>query len=298
MVRLPHGPALVQTVDFFTPIVNDPYHFGRIAAANSLSDIYAMGGEPYTAMNVVCFPIRTQPTEVLLAILQGGQDAIEEADAILTGGHSVEDQELKYGLAVTGLVDPSAFATNGGARPGDQLLLTKPLGIGVLATAIKANLPTANRIEEELIHWAGRLNRQAGRCISLMRLRGATDITGFGLGGHLLEMARASNINLELWLDAIPFLDMALELTKMGMLCSGSFANKQFYSHAVGPTLGLDALRLDLIFDTQTSGGLVLAVPEARLKEAQTRLLNGGDLAAHIGQALPYATDRPRLMIS
>ena len=181
-MRFPEGKALVQTLDFLTPIVNNPYWFGQIAAANSLSDVYAMGGEPYTAMNIVCFPIQTMGKEVLRRILEGGMDKIRESGAVMAGGHSVKDTEIKYGLSVTGIVDPAAFASNRGLRPGDHLLLTKPIGTGVLATALKADFGDSAKIEELIYRWAGRLNKAGGAVIQKLGLKGATDVTGFGLG--------------------------------------------------------------------------------------------------------------------
>jgi len=269
-----------------TPVVNDPYSFGRIAAANSLSDIYAVGGEPYTAMNIVCFPSKEQPLSVLKEILRGGLDAIREAGAIMCGGHSVEDREMKYGLSVTGVIDPWGYASNSGARPGDRLLLTKPLGTGVLATAIKAEWPNAAELEEELTFWAAKLNKGASRTISRLGLQGATDITGFGLGGHCLEMARAAGLTMELWSERIPVLDSAIELAEMGILPEGSHANKHFCSSLVQAGEGVKEILLDLIFDAQTSGGLLLAVPEDRLDEARQVLESQGETATVVGRVL------------
>ena len=186
IIRFPEGKALVQTLDFLTPIVNNPHWFGQIAAANSLSDVYAMGGEPYTVMNIVCFPIQTMGKEVLRQILAGGLEKIRESGAVMAGGHSVKDNEIKYGLSVTGIVDPASFASNRGLRPGDQLLLTKPIGTGVLATALKAGFGDTAKIEELIFRWAARLNRAGAGVIRALGLKGATDVTGFGLGGHVL----------------------------------------------------------------------------------------------------------------
>ena len=182
IVRFPPGKALVQTVDILTPIVNNPYWFGQIAAANSLSDVYAMGGEPYTAMNIVCFPIAKLGRDILKEILSGGMDKIREAGAVMAGGHSVKDDELKYGLSVTGIIDPGAFASNNGLKPGDQLLLTKPIGTGVLSTALKSGVEGRSQVEELIYKWAGRLNKAGARVIEKLGLKGATDVSGFGLG--------------------------------------------------------------------------------------------------------------------
>lgn len=291
-MSFPGGKALVQTVDFFTPIVNDPYKFGRIAAANSLSDIYAMGGEPWSAMNIVCFPIKKLPTEVLTEVLRGGKDAVEEAGAVPSGGHSVEDDELKYGLAVSGIVDPDKFASNRGVKPGDELLLTKPIGTGVLATAVKGEMPGSEEMEETLFTICSRLNRAGGEIINTLGLTGATDITGFGLGGHLIELAEASGVSIELRMAAVPLIPRALELAGMGMLPAGSICNRNHYLPKTTIAQGLDPINIDLMFDAQTSGGLLLAVPTHKLDEAMAMLKAAGDLAAHVGTArAPEAGD-------
>ena len=275
---------MVQSLDFLTPVVNDPYGFGRIAAANSLSDIYAVGGDPYTAMNIVCFPSKEQPLSVLKEILRGGLEAIKEAGAIMCGGHSVEDREIKYGLSVTGSLAPGRYASNSGIRPGDRLLLTKPLGTGVLATAIKAEWPGARDLEGELVSWAGKLNKGACRVIQELELQGATDITGFGLGGHSLEMARAAGLAIELWSDRVPVLASARELAGMGILPEGSYANKHYCSSLVHLGNGVDDLLVDLIFDAQTSGGLLLAVPEEQVREAHEFMESIGEHASEVGR--------------
>lgn len=295
VLSFPEGKALVQSLDFFTPIVNDPYSFGQIAAANSLSDIYAMGGDAYSVMNIVCFPSKTMSLDILKAILRGGLDKIREAGAIMSGGHSVEDEEIKYGLSVTGVVDPEKMALNRGASPGEQLLLTKPLGTGVLATAVKAGWSGAEHMEEELLAWAGRLNMLGARVIRQLELSGATDVTGFGLGGHALEMARASGVRLELWSGSIPVLPSALELAGMGLIPEGSYANKHYCGALVRVGQGVDPVRLDLVFDAQTSGGLLLAVPEDKLEQAVQLLEGSGDLAAHIGRVIPEGSSGPGL---
>lgn len=284
-MHFPQGKALVQTVDFFTPIVNDPYRFGQVAAANALSDVYAMGGEPWSAMNIVCFPIKHMPTEVLAQVLRGGQDKITESGAVLAGGHSVEDEELKYGLAVSGFVDPNGYASNQGVRPGDELLLTKPVGSGVLATAVKAEWEGCDGMEEILYTWASRLNKTGGRVIQKLGLKGATDVTGFGLGGHAIELAEASGVSIELRLADIPFIAESVELAGMGMLPAGSICNRNHYKAKTRAPETFDPVLFDLVFDAQTSGGLILAVPADKLDEAAAMLEAAGDLAAHIGTA-------------
>lgn len=297
IVSFPAGKALVQTVDFFTPVVNDPYWFGQIAAANSLSDVYAMGGEPWTAMNIVCYPMKEMGPEILREILKGGMDKIRESGAVLAGGHSVEDDEIKYGLSVTGMVEPDGFASNKGLREGDQLLLTKPLGTGVLATALKADWDGAEKFEEDVYKWASKLNSAGGKVIRELGLKGATDVTGFGLGGHVLEMADASGVAVELWLDNVPFMDNVVELASMGMIPAGSFANRNYCSSQVRAAADADIIKTDLVFDAQTSGGLVLAVPEYQLQQARDMLLDAGDLAAHVGEVKAHEDGVARLQI-
>lgn len=297
VVRFPAGKALVQTLDFLTPIVNNPYWFGQIAAANSLSDVYAMGGEPYTAMNIVCFPIETMDKAVLRQILEGGLEKVRESGAVMAGGHSVKDKEIKYGLSVTGIVDPTSFASNRGLKPGDQLLLTKPIGTGVLATALKAGFGDTAKIEELIFRWASRLNRAGAEVIRALGLKGATDVTGFGLGGHTLELAKASEVCVELWLDKIPYMPEAIELVGQGMLPGGSAANKTYCHSLVSLPPQVDPVLVDLVFDAQTSGGLILSVPAAKLEQARDMLLKAGDLAEHIGQVLPRDSSRALLRI-
>jgi selenide,water dikinase len=297
IVRFPAGKALVQTVDILTPIVNNPYWFGQIAAANSLSDVYAMGGEPYTAMNIVCFPIQKLGRDILKEILAGGMDKIRESGAVMAGGHSIKDDELKYGLSVTGIIDPGSFASNKGLKPGDQLLLTKPIGTGVLSTALKAGVEGSAQAEELIYIWASRLNKAGGKVIEKLGLQGATDITGFGLGGHLLELARASGVTIDLWLKNIPFMDEAIRFAGMGMFPGGSTANKKFCQSLVAFPSKADPVLIDLVFDAQTSGGLVLSVPEAQMAQAREMLLEAGDLAAHIGQVSAADPGRARLNI-
>jgi len=297
VVRFPPGMALVQTVDFLTPVVDDPFHFGQIAAANSLSDVYAVGGEPLSAMNVCCFPARSMPPEVLGAILKGGLAKIHEAGAMLCGGHSVEDTEIKYGLSVSGVVDPERIATNRGLKVGDALVLTKPIGTGVLATAVKAGRPGAEQCEELLLHWCARLNRGGALVIRELGLRASTDVTGFGLGGHLLEMAQSSGVCAELDLATVPFFPEALELAALGFLPAGSVCNRNHYLPRTRVAHGLEDLRVALAFDAQTSGGLILGVPQDTLAQAQALLQASGDLAVCIGRVIAAQPGGPALSI-
>jgi len=298
VVRFPSGQALVQTVDFLTPVVDDPFRFGQIAAANALSDVYAVGGEPYTAMNVCCFPARTMDPAILTAILKGGLSKIEEAGAVLCGGHSVEDTEIKYGLSVSGAVDPEKIATNRGLKPGDVLLLTKPIGTGVLATAIKAGRPGAEQLEELLHFWCAKLNRAGAQAIRELGLKASTDVTGFGLGGHLLEMAASSGVTAELVLAEVPFLPEALDMAGIGLIPAGSIQNRNHYLPRAATGPGLDELLVTLAFDAQTSGGLILGVPEDKVALAQEILTRAGDLAVVIGRAVaPLASGQALSLI-
>ena len=261
VIRVRDDLALIQTLDFFTPIVDDPETFGRIAATNSLSDVYAMGGTPLTAMNIVCFPRQTLPLDVLRDVLRGGLEMIHQAGALLVGGHSVEDPELKYGLSVTGTVHPDRVITNAGAQPGDRLILTKPLGTGVLATAIKGGLATPEA-EAEGVRWMTTLNRDAAEAMQEVGVHACTDITGFGLLGHSLELAVASGVTLELRASQVPLLSWARDLASMGMLPAGSFANRKYCERAITVDDGVEPLLVDLLADAQTSGGLLIAVAD------------------------------------
>ena len=257
--RLTPELALIQTVDFFTPIVNDPYQFGAIAAANALSDVYAMGGRPLTALNIACFPLKTTPVDTLKAILRGGLDKLHEAGALLVGGHSVEDQELKYGLAVTGVVHPDKILTKGGARPGDLLVLTKPLGTGIIATALKGRLASA-AAEAAMIRVMSELNRAAAEALDGLEVHAVTDITGFGLLGHGLEMAAASKAELTIHASRVPVLSYAREYAALGLVPGGSHANRRFCEKHLFVDPRVPPIEVDLLSDAQTSGGLFIAV--------------------------------------
>ena len=258
--------ALIQTLDFFTPIVNDPYTFGQIAAANALSDVYAMGGRPLTALNIVCYPSATVPKEVLQAILAGGLDKIHEAGALLVGGHSVDDTELKYGLSVTGVVHPQRVLTNAGARPGDRLLLTKPLGTGIIATAAKGKIASPEAQAQAAAVMTA-LNRTAAECLEGFAVHAVTDITGFGLLGHALEMAVASKVNLRLVVSQVPVLEAAREYAAMGLVPAGTFANRNFCEKSLRVPPELEAATRDILADAQTNGGLLIAVAEEHAED-------------------------------
>ena len=250
--------ALIQTLDFFTPIVDDPYLFGQIAAANSLSDVYAMGGKPLTAMNIVTFPVCRLDAEVLLAILSGGQQKIAEAGAVMVGGHTIDDDEPKYGLSVTGTVHPSRILTNAGAQPGDALILTKAIGTGVLYTALKAELFP----EGVAAAAAGmaQLNRYAAQAMERYAVNACTDITGFGLLGHAYEMSAASGVDMEVYSGEVPLLPDAAEAANMGLVPAGAYANRE-YLKAVSFDPAVPENIRDLLFDPQTSGGLLISIP-------------------------------------
>ncbi len=300
VLRVPPGHALVQSVDVLTPVVNDAFAFGRIAAANALSDIYAMGGEPWSAMNVAFFPpalAEDDPEGLLTSILRGGLDAMNEAGAVLAGGHTVQDEELKYGLAVTGVIDPEHLARNDGLKPGQVLLLTKPLGTGVLSTAVKAGWDGAAASEANLVRWCGRLNSVGGTVIRELRLSAATDITGFGLGGHALEMALASHVCVRLVATALPLLPRALEYARDGLIPAGSHRNRTHCACRTRTAQAMDEALESLAFDAQTSGGLLLAVPPDQVEAARALLLGGGDLAAVVGEVLPPRPDGIALVL-
>ena len=283
--RLSDDMALVQTIDFITPVVNDPYDFGRIAAANSLSDVYAMGGRPLTAMNVVCFPVKSMDKAILREILRGGLDAVHEAGAVLVGGHSVEDPEIKYGLSVTGIVRPDKVLANAGVKPGDALIITKPLGTGVLATAIKAGL-ISEQAQRRAVETMATLNRKAAEIMSEYPVNGCTDVTGFGLLGHMLEMATGSKVVITLFANDVPLLPEALDSVRMGLVPAGSFSNRNYCAHQlIGPER-IDPVLLDLLADAQTSGGLLISLPEDRAASLLGELKAGGVAdAAIIGRA-------------
>ena len=251
--------ALVQTVDFFTPVVDDPYWFGQIAAANALSDIYAMGAVPKTALNLVCFSPKKFDISILKEIIRGGADKIREAGASLLGGHSVEDEEIKYGLSITGVVHPDRVLLNEGARPGDLLVLTKPLGTGIMNTAIKGNLLDADAVKD-LIRVMAMLNRDAAEAMLTVGPHACTDVTGFGLAGHLKEMIKES-LGVEIIAERLPYFREAVEFAASGFVPAGLYRNRDFYGEHVAASRS--DFFFDIIFDPQTSGGLLIAIDPA-----------------------------------
>ena len=253
--------ALIQTVDFFTPIVDDPYWFGQIAAANALSDVYAMGGVPKTAMNLVGFPLEQMDMSILREILQGGLDKMKEAGVVLVGGHSVEDPELKYGLSVTGFIHPKRILTQKNLKGGDRLILTKPLGTGIVNTAIKGGIASPE-VVESITHLMARLNRKPAEIMSRYEVHACTDITGFGLLGHLAEMVLDSGCGIRLQSDQIPIIPEAKGFALMGFIPAGAYRNREFRIGMTEFGLSVDRLLQDLLFDPQTSGGLLISVSE------------------------------------
>lgn len=279
------GPALVQTVDFFTPIVDDPYLYGQIAAANSLSDVYAMGGRPLTALAIAAFPDVDFEPDTIRQIFKGGVDALREAGVALLGGHTVRDREIKFGYAVTGAVDPARMWTNAGARPGDVLFLTKPIGTGIVGTAIKFGRAPEALVAQAVASMRS-LNKAAAEALAGLTVHGCTDITGFGLVGHATEMAVASGVTVELDLSAIPVFDGVLPLVAANR-SGGLTSNRAHFSDRVQFLVAPSEAMADLLFDPQTSGGLLVAVPEAGAAATAAALTAAGVLAARIGRATP-----------
>ena len=278
--------ALVQTVDFFPPIADDPYLFGQIAATNALSDVYAMGGEPKLALNLLCIP-ESMPKEAVHQLLRGGYDKVYEAGAIITGGHSILDPEPKYGLAVTGFVHPEKMLTNSGAKPGDVLLLTKPIGIGVLTTGAKAELTTPEAMELAY-RLMTTLNKSARDAMIRYRVHACTDVTGFGLLGHAFEMAQGSDVRLDLEVDGVDLIPEALELARMGILPAGMYRNRHFAEAGVDAG-DVELAQQDLLYDPQTAGGLLISVA-AEDAPALLRDLQGAvPSAQRIGTVAEYA---------
>ena len=286
----------MQTVDFFPPMVDDPRWFGRIAAANSLSDVYAMGGKPITVMNLVGWP-RDLDIELLGEVLAGGLEKTKEAGAVLCGGHSVMDQEIKFGLSVTGLVHPQKFWPNGGAKLGDVLVLTKPLGIGPSTTAIKRGVAPPDLVERAMVQMAT-LNKAACEAVRDLDVHGATDVTGFGLVGHSIEMAEGAGLALELVAADVPVLLGALDVVRAGVMSGGCNRGKQYYGARVHFGSGVDPAFTDLVFDAETSGGLLLAVPEALAGKVVQRLRDAGTHShALVGRFVRHETGTPVLRV-
>jgi selenide, water dikinase len=263
--RLDEARALVITTDFFTPVVADPYDYGAIAAANALSDVYAMGGKPFLALNIAALP-PDLPPGIGAEILRGGAEKAREAGVVIAGGHTVQDKEPKFGLVVLGFVPHGRSFTKGGAKTGDRLFITKPLGFGVTTTALKREKAEPEDLAQA-VSWMKRLNRDASRLARAVNLTGATDITGYSLLGHSTEMSKASGVRLRYFIDKIPLLDGALKYARMETFPGGAFDNKEFFGANVTFADGIEEQRRMLLFDPQTSGGLLLSVPESSLAE-------------------------------
>jgi selenide, water dikinase len=284
--RLTDEIAVVNTVDFFTPVVDDPLTYGRISAANSLSDVYAMGGVPKTALNIVCWPQSGLPGEMLGDVLRGGAEKAREAGVVIVGGHSVADEEVKYGMAVTGVIDPRRIVRNVGARTGDALLLTKPLGTGVLMTAFKRDRLAPEHYEAAVRSMIA-LNADASRAMLRHEVHAATDITGFGLAGHASKLADGSGVTLRIEESDLPLLPGALDCCREGMIPGGGQRNREFFGARVKISDEVASEMAEIVFDPQTSGGLLIAVPESHALPLLAELQGGGNLeAAVIGRVV------------
>jgi len=282
--------ALIQTVDFFTPVVDDPYRFGQIAAANALSDVYAMGGTPKTAMNLVAFPSKQMEMSILRDILEGGMEKMREAGVALMGGHSIEDQEIKYGLSVTGFIHPSRILMKNSLRPGDSLILTKPLGIGVMNTASKAGL-VSDECNRKTIKLMTELNRTAARVMEKFNISACTDITGFGLAGHLAEMVSGSGSGARIFSEKVPVIPGAIEFANMGFLPTAAYNNRVFRDNMVRFAADIHRSLQDILFDPQTSGGLLIAVENKQADTLVRTLKDNGVMDAACFGEITRKTD-------
>jgi selenide,water dikinase len=293
--KLTEDLAMIQTLDFFTPIVDDPYMFGQIAAANSLSDVYAMGGRPTTVMNIVGFPIATLGHDVLADILKGAADKVKESGAVLVGGHSIDDAEPKFGLSVTGLVHPSKIFKNVGAKPGDSLVLTKPIGVGIQTTAIKKD-----KLTQEQLHLVtntmSTLNKTAAECLEGLSPNAVTDVTGFGLLGHAAEMAKGTGgITIHLDFEHVPLLPGTKELAQEGVIPGGSKANHRWIQDDVNYGQHLEEWKQLILCDAVTSGGLLVSLPHEEAKEYVKRLQSHDIHDASIVGNVTTLTEKPIL---
>lgn len=282
--RLEDGRALVVTTDFFTPVVDNPYDYGAIAAANALSDVYAMGGKPFLALNVTALPPEL-PSEISSEILRGGAEKAQEAGVVIAGGHTIQDKEPKYGLIVLGFVNPKYMLTKGGARPGDILLLSKPLGFGTTTTALKRGLADPTDVSE-VVGWMKRLNKIASELAIEFGIKGGTDITGFSLLGHAWEMAQASGVGMQVNFERIPFTRGAHRYAQEHIFPGGSYDNRLFYSPHVSFDSKIDEPSQMLLFDAQTSGGLLLAVPKETLDKIGATAAKVGLMLWQVGEVV------------
>jgi selenide,water dikinase len=288
--KLREDLAIVQTLDFFTPIVDDPYTFGQVAVANSLSDVYAMGGRPLTAMNIVCFPIKTMDIFILQQILRGGLNKMQEAGVVLVGGHSVEDDELKYGLSVTGVIHPEKVWLNSGAKAGDKLILTKPLGTGIINTALKGEMADEGLVAKS-IKCMTALNKKASELAMEVEVHACTDVTGFGFLGHACEMIEGADVGMVIHSYSVPFFPEIQEFIEMGMVPGGLHRNREFRQHMVEVSPKVPSWVVDIFFDPQTSGGLLFCLPSPQAEKLLLKLHEAGIVEAAI---VGRMTEEPR----
>ena len=292
--RLRDDLALVQTLDFFTPIVDDPFDFGRIAALNSVNDVWAMAGTPITALAITCFPKKGVDPGILTEIMRGGLETLNQYGVTLIGGHSVDNEQIMFGYSVTGTIDPNKVARNSGARPGDVIILTKPIGTGVISTGIKKG--KANEIVvRKSIDTMLTPGKFAAEAMREFGVQGATDVTGFSLLGHAWEMACASNVTVEIDSAAVPLLEGALELAKQGMLTSGDKTNREYVGSDVNVAESVDSNLVKLLFDPQTAGGMLIAIEESRSQSLLNRLKENYSLASVIGKVISRGPRRLRV---
>jgi selenide, water dikinase len=282
--KLDDEKAIIQTLDFFTPVVDDPYTYGQIAAANSLSDVYAMGGKPLVALNIVCFPL-CLPIEVLGEILRGGADKVLEAGAVVVGGHTVDDNEPKYGLSVTGMVHPNKILKNYGCKAGEVIILTKPLGVGIINAAIKGDA-ASKEAYDKAVKVMAELNKYSAEVITNYDISACTDITGFGFMGHSYEMASASKVTLKFSKDKIPYIAEAKEYAQMGLVPGGAYRNKDYLKGKYSLNNVPEWLE-DILFDPQTSGGLMFSCSRADGEKIVESLKNINIVAEVVGEVLP-----------
>ncbi len=294
MYRLRDDLALVQTLDFFTPIVDDPFDYGRIAALNSINDVWAMGGTPVTAMAITCFPKKGVDFSILQEIMRGGLAVLTENKVALVGGHSVDNEQIMFGYSVTGVIDPKHIATNAGARPGDVIILTKPIGTGVISTGIK-RAKAAPEVIAESVATMMTPGKYAAEAIMKFDVKGATDVTGFALLGHAWELACASNVTIEINAAKIPLINGALELAAAGMVTGADKTNREYVGDQVDVSPDVDLNLARLLFDPQTAGGLLLSVQEAKAVELLPQLRANYPAAVIIGHVSEFTGKRIRV---
>jgi selenide,water dikinase len=288
--KLTEELAIVQTLDFFTPIVDDPYTFGQVAVVNALSDVYAMGGRPLTAMNIVCFPVKKMDMSILKEILAGGLDKMREAGVILVGGHSVEDNELKYGLSVTGVIHPEKVILNTGAKAGDRLVLTKALGTGIINTALKGGLADEGAVAKA-IECMATLNKKAAELMTEVEVHACTDVTGFGLLGHACEMIEGADVGMAVYSSSVPLLPETEGYAQMGLIPGGTIRNRDFRLNMIETVAGISDVQLLILFDAQTSGGLLISLPESEAELLVERMREQGIMDATI---IGEVVDKPK----